>query len=61
MLAKKPTEISLYEIINVLEATTKLNRCLEVGRFTMQILAGIAAVLLLKIVRYGPFTVSYRA
>ena len=33
MLAKKPTEISLYEIINVLEATTKLNRCLEVGRY----------------------------
>ena len=33
LLAKKPTEISLYEIINVLEATTKLNRCLEVGRY----------------------------
>ena len=33
LLAKKPTEISLYEIINVLEATTKLNRCLEAGRY----------------------------
>lgn len=33
LLAKKQTEISLYEIINVLEATTKLNRCLEADRY----------------------------
>ena len=33
LLAKKQTEISLYEIINVLEATTKLNRCLEVDKY----------------------------
>ena len=51
LLAKKPTEISLYEIINVrLQSLTVVWRP-----------AGIAAVLLLKIVRYGPFTVSYRA
>ena len=33
LLAKKQTEISLYEIINVLEATTKLNRCLEADKY----------------------------
>lgn len=33
LLAKKQTEISLYEIINGLEATTKLNRCLEADKY----------------------------
>lgn len=33
LLAKRPEKISLYEIINVMEPTTKLNRCLEEDKY----------------------------
>ena len=52
LLAKKQTEISLYEIINgwrPLQSLTDVWRPIS-----------IAAALLLKIVLYEPFTVSYR-
>lgn len=32
-LAKKETEISLWEIINLLESPAKLNRCLEADKY----------------------------
>ena len=30
-ISKKPEEISLWDIVEVMEGTTKINRCLEVG------------------------------
>ena len=33
MLAKKPEAVNLYEIISLMESTTKINRCLEADKY----------------------------